>query len=93
MSETPKQGALSQVSDWKRHAELYHMFQSLKYCGCLYLMVIAVLPIVASMIWDLPTSLSLGGTSLLIVVGVALSTKEELEGLLSKRSYLGFIRD
>ena len=70
-----------------------YVLNRLSTVGAFYLMVIAVLPIVASMIWDLPTSLSLGGTSLLIVVGVALSTKEELEGLLSKRSYLGFIRD
>lgn len=70
-----------------------YVLNRLSTVGAFYLMIIAILPIIASMIWDLPTSLSLGGTSLLIVVGVALSTKEELEGLLSKRSYLGFIRD
>lgn len=70
-----------------------YILNRLSTLGAFYLMVIAILPIIAAMIWDLPTSLSLGGTSLLIVVGVALSTKEELEGLLSKRSYLGFIRD
>lgn len=70
-----------------------YVLNRLSTVGAFYLMIISILPIIASMIWDLPTSLSLGGTSLLIVVGVALSTKEELEGLLSKRSYLGFIRD
>lgn len=61
--------------------------------GALYLMFIALLPIIASALWNLPSSLALGGTSLLIVVGVALNTKSELESLMSKRSYLGFIRD
>lgn len=70
-----------------------YVLNRLSTVGAFYLMIISILPIIASMIWDLSTSLSLGGTSLLIVVGVALSTKEELEGLLSKRSYLGFIRD
>lgn len=70
-----------------------YVLNRLSTVGAFYLMIISILPIIASMIWDLPTSLSLGGTSLLIIVGVALSTKEELEGLLSKRSYLGFIRD
>lgn len=70
-----------------------YVLNRLSTVGAFYLMIISILPIIASMIWNLPTSLSLGGTSLLIVVGVALSTKEELEGLLSKRSYLGFIRD
>lgn len=60
--------------------------------GGLYLVVIALLPIIGSNIYNLPSSMALGGTSLLIVVGTALSTKEELEGLLSKQSYLGFIR-
>ncbi len=70
-----------------------YMINRLSTVGSVYLMIIALLPIIASMLWDLPSSIALGGTSLLIVVGVALNTKEELEGLLSKRSYLGFIRD
>lgn len=61
--------------------------------GAVYLTFIALLPIVASAVWNLPSSLALGGTSLLIIVGVALNTKSELESLMSKRSYLGFIRD
>ncbi|MER2040086.1 MAG: SecY family transport protein, partial [Solibacillus sp.] len=40
--------------------------------GAVYLGVIAILPILASNVWNLPQSVSLGGTSLLIVVGVAL---------------------
>lgn len=58
--------------------------------GSVYLALIAIIPIIASAIWNIP-SLALGGTSLLIVVGVGLDTMAQLEGLLSKRSYSGFI--
>ncbi|SIN89616.1 protein translocase subunit secY/sec61 alpha [Carnobacterium alterfunditum] len=60
--------------------------------GAVYLGVIAILPILASNIWDLPQSVSLGGTSLLIVVGVALELMRQLEGQMSKKSYQGFIQ-
>lgn len=59
--------------------------------GALYLGLVAILPILASMIWSLPQSIGLGGTSLLIVVGVALETAKQLEGLMLKRQYTGFI--
>jgi len=59
--------------------------------GAVYLGVISVLPMIASALWNLPSSLSLGGTSLLIVVGVGLDTMRQLEGLLSKNQYKGFI--
>lgn len=58
--------------------------------GSVYLALIAIIPIIASAVWNVP-SLALGGTSLLIVVGVGLDTMAQLEGLLSKRSYSGFI--
>ncbi|WP_035050896.1 preprotein translocase subunit SecY [Carnobacterium pleistocenium] len=60
--------------------------------GAVYLGVIAILPILASSIWNLPQSVSMGGTSLLIVVGVALELMRQLEGQMSKKSYQGFIQ-
>ena len=53
----------------------------------------AILPIVAQQLLDLPQSIGLGGTSLLIVISVALETNKQLEGLLLKRQYTGFIRE
>jgi preprotein translocase subunit SecY len=38
------------------------------------------------------TAVSFGGTSLLIIVGVALQTMQQLEGQLLQRNYRGFIR-
>lgn len=69
-----------------------YMLIRLSTVGALYLGIISVLPIVASAIWNLPSSISLGGTSLLIVVGVGLDTMRQLEGLLSKNNYQGFIQ-
>lgn len=60
--------------------------------GAGYLAIIATLPILVSAIWNIP-SLALGGTSLLIVVGVGLDITAQLEGLLSKTSYIGFISE
>ena len=59
--------------------------------GAIFLGLIALIPIIAQMIWNLPQSIGLGGTSLLIVVGVALETAKQLEGLMLKRRYVGFM--
>ncbi|WP_125767954.1 preprotein translocase subunit SecY [Lapidilactobacillus wuchangensis] len=60
--------------------------------GSIFLGLIALLPQLATNIFGLPQSIGLGGTSLLIVVGVALETSRQLEGLMMKRRYIGFIR-
>ncbi|UJF16240.1 preprotein translocase subunit SecY [Jeotgalibaca sp. MA1X17-3] len=60
--------------------------------GALFLGLIALLPIIASALWNLPDSLALGGTSLLIIVGTALETTRQIEGRMVKRNYQGFIQ-
>ncbi|UQS83981.1 preprotein translocase subunit SecY [Bombilactobacillus thymidiniphilus] len=60
--------------------------------GSVFLGLIALLPQLATNIFGLPQSIGLGGTSLLIVVGVAIETNRQIEGLLMKREYVGFIR-
>lgn len=55
--------------------------------GAIFLVVIAGLPILFSNLTSLPTIVSIGGTGLLIVVGVALETYKQLEGSLLTRSY------
>ena len=59
--------------------------------GSLFLGVVALLPIIAQMVWQLPGSIGLGGTSLLIVICVALDSAKQLERLMLKRKYTGFI--
>ncbi len=60
--------------------------------GALFLAVISVLPVFFIQFAGLPQSVQIGGTSLLIVVGVALDTMKQLESQLVKRHYKGFIK-
>ena len=55
--------------------------------GAIFLAVIAGLPIIFTNISKLPSSITVGGTGLLIVVGVALETYKQLESSLVSRSY------
>ncbi|MBP3311114.1 MAG: preprotein translocase subunit SecY [Butyricicoccus sp.] len=61
--------------------------------GALYLGIIAVVPILVSHFSKSAslTGLSLGGTSIIIVVGVALETIRALEAQLMMRNYKGFL--
>lgn len=55
--------------------------------GALSLVVIAAIPIIFGAISSLPNSVRVGGTSLLIVVGVALETYKQLDSELITRSH------
>ncbi len=59
--------------------------------GSVFLAGVAIVPVIATNLWNLPKSIGLGGTSLLIAIGVALETTKQLEGLMMKRKYVGFI--
>ncbi|ANF98367.1 preprotein translocase subunit SecY [Paenibacillus bovis] len=59
--------------------------------GSLFLALISVLPVFLGAISGLPKSVQIGGTSLLIVIGVALDTMKTIESQLIKRHYKGFI--
>ena len=58
--------------------------------GSLYLGVVAILPIITSNISGY-SSLAIGGTSVIIVVGVALETAKALEAQMMMRNYKGFL--
>ena len=55
--------------------------------GAVFLVVIAGIPILFSNFTSMPTTVSIGGTGLLIVVGVALETYKQLEGSILARNY------
>jgi preprotein translocase subunit SecY len=59
--------------------------------GAIFLSLISLLPVAFGAAADLPQSVRLGGTSLLIVIGVALDTMKQIESQLIKRHYKGFI--
>lgn len=57
--------------------------------GATSLSIIAAIPIIFGFIPGLPSSVKIGGTSLLIVVGVALETYKQLSSELVTRNYRG----
>jgi preprotein translocase subunit SecY len=59
--------------------------------GAVFLALISVIPVFFGTLAGLPNSVKLGGTSLLIVIGVALETMKQIESQLIKRHYKGFI--
>lgn len=59
--------------------------------GAIFLALISVIPVFFGKMAGLPASVQLGGTSLLIVIGVALETMKQIESQLIKRHYKGFI--
>ena len=60
--------------------------------GSSYLVLVASLPIFASMIFGLPAYVQIGGTSLLIVVGVAIETTKQIKTQTQEQNYSGFIK-
>src|SRR5437899_2163367 len=58
--------------------------------GAIFLTVVAMLPIVVSNVLNMP--FGFGGTALLIVVGVALDTVQQVQQHLLLRHYDGFMR-
>ena len=58
--------------------------------GALYLAIIAIAPIVTGAVIGV-SSLAIGGTSIIIVVGVALETTKALEAQMLMRHYKGFL--
>lgn len=55
--------------------------------GALFLVVLAALPIACRLIPNMPANVSIGGTGLLIVVGVALETYKQIENIVVSRNY------
>jgi len=60
--------------------------------GSIFLAAVAILPVLFTAATELPQSVQIGGTSLLIVIGVALDTMKQIETQLVKRHYDGFIK-
>ena len=59
--------------------------------GAVYLAIVALLPVVSGNLVEGVKNLSIGGTSVIIVVGVALETVKALEAQMLMRHYKGFL--
>ncbi|MDO4721186.1 MAG: preprotein translocase subunit SecY [Peptostreptococcaceae bacterium] len=70
---------------------LMTVLNRLTFAGAIFLGVIAILPTVMSAVAKVG-SFQLGGTSLLIVVGVAIETMKQIEAQMVMRHYQGFLK-
>lgn len=73
-------------------AYITRILTRITFFGALFLAAVSILPVFFSNLAGLPQSVTIGGTSLLIVVGVALDTAKQVESQLIKRHYKGFIK-
>ena len=64
-----------------------HTLSRITIVGTILLIILAIIPIIFTSVTKLPSSISIGGTGLLIVVGVALETYNQIESSLSARKY------
>ncbi len=60
--------------------------------GALYLGLISLIPLIAFAVLNASQNFPFGGTSILIMVGVALDTVKQIESQLQQRNYEGFLR-
>jgi len=60
--------------------------------GSIYLAFVAIIPIIALILFQASQNFPFGGTAILIVVGVGLDTAKQIESQLQQRSYEGFLR-
>jgi preprotein translocase subunit SecY len=71
---------------------LSHVVSRLTAAGALYLALIALIPVIAIGLLNATQQFPLGGTSILIMVGVGLDTVKQIESQLQQRNYEGFLR-
>lgn len=61
------------------------------FVGALILIAIAVIPVLLTIVFNLNSTIAFGGTSIIILVGVALETYDQLEAKLAGKEYNGFM--
>lgn len=71
---------------------LHKVLNRITVLGAIALVVVAILPYILPMFTSLPSSISIGGTGIIIVVGVAMETIAQLKGQLTTKAYHGFVR-
>lgn len=73
---------------------LENTMNRITFAGAIFLALIAILPTLVSRVLSVDTSIShfFGGTSLLILVGVALDTTKQIESHLLMKRYDGFMK-
>lgn len=71
-----------------------HVLTRITVLGSLALAFISVIPHAMPLIWpELPSSMALDGTGMIIVVGVAIETVRQVQGLITQKSYKKYYQD
>lgn len=76
-------------SDTKKY--LHKVLNRITVLGALGLTIVAVLPYLLPMFTSIPSSAAIGGTGIIIVVGVAKETMGQLKGQMTQKQYHGFL--
>jgi len=71
---------------------LSYVLSRITFPGALYLGLISLIPLIALVVVQANQKFPFGGTSILIMVGVALDTVKQIESQLQQRNYEGFLR-
>jgi preprotein translocase subunit SecY len=71
---------------------LSYVLSRITFPGALYLGIISLIPLIAFALINANQNFPFGGTSILIMVGVALDTVKQIESQLQQRNYEGFLR-
>lgn len=71
---------------------LSYVLSRITFPGALYLGLISLVPLIAFAAIEANQNFPFGGTSILIMVGVALDTVKQIESQLQQRNYEGFLR-
>ncbi len=70
---------------YRNQGVLIQVLNRITVLGAIFLVFIALLPYVLPMVTSLPSSVSMGGTGIIIVVGVAMETMSQLKGQLTQQ--------
>ena len=76
-------------ADTKKY--LHKVLNRITVLGALGLTIVAVIPYLLPMFTSIPSSSAIGGTGIIIVVGVVRETIGQLEGQLTQKNYHGFL--
>jgi preprotein translocase subunit SecY len=71
---------------------LSYVLSRITFPGSIYLGLVALIPLIALVLINANQNFPFGGTSILIMVGVALDTVKQIESQLQQRNYEGFLR-
>ena len=76
-------------ADTKKY--LHKVLNRITVLGALGLSLVAVLPYILPMFTSIPSNTGIGGTGIIIVVGVAMETIGQIKGQLTQKEYHGFL--